>query len=87
MRECTPLNKKVYLNPQEAIELYSLSARKFYRLIKNDQVFLGSYNKRKIIVRTAFEDYLKEPGNMEALARELPSRPDYARRMKEGING
>lgn len=77
MKKCTSLDKKVFLNPQEAIKLYNLSARKFYRLIKNEQPFMANYKTRKLIVRVEFEKFLNEPGVMESLKKELPSRPDY----------
>ena len=86
MQECTPLRKKNYLNPQEAIKLYNLSARKFYRLIKEEQDFLGSYKTRKLIIRTAFEEYLSIPENMAALKKELP-RTTEGERKKVISNG
>ncbi len=55
------LKDKDVLNPQEAIELFSLSRRKFYRLLKEgDSGFTALYGKRILIIRTAFEMYLAD---------------------------
>lgn len=54
------LESKDLLNPSEAIEHFCLSARKFYKLlggnVEND--FIVFYGSRKLIIRTAFEQYL-----------------------------
>ena len=44
------LAEKAILNPGEAIRLYDLSARRFYRLIQGRKrlPFVALYNKRKI---------------------------------------
>lgn len=57
-----PLETKAILNPGEAIELYGMSARKFYSLIQGRKKlpFLALYNKRKLIIRTEFDKYLEE---------------------------
>lgn len=54
------LSKKDVLNPQEAIELFVLSRRKFYALLKSEAEleFLAMYGTRKLIIRTEFEKYL-----------------------------
>ena len=63
-----PLDEKNYLNPEEAITLYGLSRRKFYRLLENGpQDFVALYGKRKLILRTAFENYLNEDNRRETL--------------------
>ena len=58
------LKEKDILNPNEAIELFVLSRRKFYALIKEkpDNDFIVFYGSRRLIIRTAFEKYiLKHP--------------------------
>jgi len=63
-----PLEEKNYLNPEEAIRYWNLSRRKFYSLIgEGSHDFLVMYGSRKLIIRTAFEEYLREPGRREAL--------------------
>lgn len=53
--------EKDFLNPEEAIELFSLSRRKFYRLIKEEKQlwFMALYGSRKLIIRGEFEKYLE----------------------------
>lgn len=57
-----PLETKAILNPGEAIELYGMSARRFYRLIhgKRKLPFLALYKKRKLIIRADFDKYLED---------------------------
>lgn len=53
------LARKDALNPQEAIEHFILSRRKFYELIKQEGLgFMAYYGERKLIIRTEFEKYL-----------------------------
>lgn len=53
------LARKEVLNPQETIEHFVLSRRKFYALIQQDSLeFMGYYGERKLIIRTEFEKYL-----------------------------
>ena len=49
------------LNPSGAIEYFVLSRRKFYDLLKNTDVedFLVYYVERKLILRIAFDRYLR----------------------------
>ena len=56
------LSEKAILNPGEAIRLYDLSARRFYRLIQGRKrfPFLALYNKRKLIIRSEFDKYLEQ---------------------------
>lgn len=55
------LARKDALNPQEAIEYFVLSRRKFYELIKKEGLsFVAYYGERKLIIRTEFEKYLLE---------------------------
>lgn len=55
------LAEKDILNPEEAIELFGLSRRKFYRLIKEEKQFgfVALYGSRRLIIRGEFEKYLK----------------------------
>lgn len=53
------LARKDALNPQEAIEYFVLSRRKFYELIKQEGLcFMAYYGERKLIIRTEFAKYL-----------------------------
>lgn len=55
------LGRKDALNPQEAIEYFVLSRRKFYELIKQEELpFMAYYGERKLIIRTEFTKYLLE---------------------------
>lgn len=56
------LSEKAILNPGEAIRLYDLSARRFYRLIQGRKrlPFVALYNKRKLIIRSEFDKYLEQ---------------------------
>lgn len=67
------LARKDALNPQEAIEYFVLSRRKFYELIKQEGLsFIAYYGARKLIIRTEFEKYLlKHP----ELRRKEHGRP------------
>ena len=55
------LGETDFLNPSEAIEYFVLSRRKFYDLLKNTdgEDFLAYYGERKLILRVAFERYLR----------------------------
>ena len=55
------LAEKDILNPSEAIEYFVLSRRKFYDLLNNTdgEEFLAYYGERKLILRVAFERYLR----------------------------
>ena len=55
------LGEKDILNPSEAIEYFVLSRRKFYDLLNNTdgEEFLAYYGERKLILRVAFERYLR----------------------------
>ena len=56
------LATKAILNPGEAIQLYDMSARRFYRLIQGRKKlpFVALYNKRKLIIRSEFDKYLEQ---------------------------
>ena len=55
------LAEKDILNPSETIEYFVLSRRKFYDLLNNTdgEDFLAYYGERKLILRVAFERYLR----------------------------
>ena len=55
------MRKRIFLNPEEAIELFSLSRRKFYRLIKEEKQlsFIALYGSRRLVIRGEFEKYLE----------------------------
>lgn len=66
----TPLSEKDFLNLEEAIELYGLSRRKFYRLLKEKKKngFTALYGSRRLVIRKEFEKYLDgNPEKREAL--------------------
>lgn len=54
------LESKDLLNPSETIKHFDLSARRFYKLLgeKANNDFIVFYGSRKLIIRTAFEQYL-----------------------------
>ena len=56
------LAEKDILNPSEAIEYFVLSRRKFYDLLNDTdgEEFLAYYGERKLILRVAFESYLRK---------------------------
>ena len=62
--------KRIFLNPSEAIEYFALNRRKFYDLLNNTdgEDFLAYYGERKLILRVAFERYLR---NLPELRRRL----------------
>ena len=55
------LAEKDILNPSETIEYFVLSRRRFYELFNNAdrEDFLAYYGERKLILRVAFERYLR----------------------------
>ena len=64
------LAEKDILNPSEAIDYFVLSRRKFYDLLKYNNIlfeqgvtnlvyhYMAYYGERKLILRVAFEKYL-----------------------------
>ena len=60
MKKATPESKSI-LNPTEAIEYFCLSRRKFYSLMneKKKHSFIVLYGSRKLVIKAAFEKYLK----------------------------
>ena len=55
------LAEKDILNPSETIEYFVLSRRKIYDLLNNTdgEDFLAYYGEHKLILRVAFERYLR----------------------------
>ena len=63
------LREKDYLTPNETIELFGLSRRKFYALMQSGPLdFTVNFRSRKFIIRTEFEKYLEQDGRKETLA-------------------
>ena len=54
------LEEKDILNRNEAIDLYVLSRRTFYKLLKETRQlgFMAMYGSRKLIIRSEFQKYL-----------------------------
>ncbi len=68
--EMEELSEKDFLNPEETIELYGLSRRKFYRLLKEKKKngFTALYGSHRLVIRKEFEKYLDgNPEEREAL--------------------
>jgi excisionase family DNA binding protein len=64
------LEDKSIFNTEEAILFYDLSRRKFKKLLEGDEElpFIALFRKRKIIIRSEFEEYMKKnPEIMEDL--------------------
>ena len=59
MKKTTHESKEV-LNPSETIELFRLSRRNFYSLLKDKTMysFIVLYGSRKLIIKAGFEKYL-----------------------------
>lgn len=71
----TAPEEKSVLNPTEAINVFGLSARRFYQMLSNGKKkpFLVFYNKRKLILRREFELFLDDnPEIKEALKNGKP---------------
>lgn len=58
----TEPGSKDLLNPAETINLFDLSSRKFYALIRSGEKldFIVFYGDRRLVIRSIFEKYLKE---------------------------
>ena len=69
------LAEKDFLNANEAIDLFVLSRRKFYKLLHENEhlEFVAKYGTRKLIIRVDFEKYLKAHP-------ELRRRENYGRK-------
>ena len=77
MRKATLASKEM-LNPGEAVTFYNLSARKLRRFLKNNDrlPFLVFYRERKLIICSAFEEYLNShPALKEELKNGKPRIP------------
>lgn len=72
------LQGKATLNPEETVKLYDFSRRKFYRLLQQKNLpFVLMYNKRKLVDRREFDEYLRlRPELKESLRNgEPPYKP------------
>ena len=72
------LQEKATLNPEETAQLYDFSRRKLYRLLQQKNLpFVLMYNKRKLVDREKFDEYLRfQPGLKESLMNgEPPYKP------------
>ena len=72
------LQEKATLNPEETEKLYDFSRRKFYRLLQQKNLpFVLMYNKRKLVDRREFDEYLRlRPELKESLRNgEPPHKP------------
>lgn len=58
----TEPGSKDLLNPAETINLFDLSSRKFYALIRSGEKldFIVFYGGRRLVIRSIFEKYLSE---------------------------
>ena len=74
------LAEKDFLNPNEAIELFGLSRRKFYKLLEGKKLrFIALYGSRKLIIRAEFEKYLESnPEAKEVLKNASRKNKDTA---------
>lgn len=74
------LGEKDILNPSEAIEHFVLSRRKFYDLLNNTdgEDFLAYYGERKLILRVAFERYLRNHPELSGYNGKGRKRTDKA---------
>ena len=64
---------KDFLTVIETAELYNLSRRKMFRLVKQENLpFMAMYGTRKLIIKDEFIKYLRKPGIKEGLANGKP---------------
>lgn len=64
---------KDFLTVIETAELYNLSRRKMFRLVKQENLpFIAMYGTRKLIIKDEFIKYLKKPGIKEGLENGKP---------------
>lgn len=72
------LHEKDVLTPEEVIEYFNFSRRKWYSFLNEGKCkkFTALYGVRKLILREEFEKYLNDnPGVKEALANGRKGRP------------
>ena len=71
------LEEKDFLNPDEAIDFFALSRRKFYKFLKESKNldFIAMYGTRRLIVKADFERYLK-------IHSELKRRDNYGEKIR-----
>lgn len=64
---------KDFLTVIETAELYNLSRRKMFRLVKQENLpFIAMYGTRKLIIKDEFIKYLQKPGIKEGLENGKP---------------
>lgn len=64
---------KDFLTVIETAELYNLSRRKMFRLVKQENLpFIAMYGTRKLIIKDEFIKYLKKTGIKEGLENGKP---------------
>ena len=65
------LDTKSTFIPEEAIEFYNLSRRKFKRMLDEDEdlPFIAYFRKRKLIIRDEFEKYMEENPELKEVLR------------------
>lgn len=80
------LSQKDVLNPLETIDLFVLSRRKFYDLLKHNEglKFLAKYGTRNMIIQTEFEKYLQDIQNYEGGVRMATRRDSKHRVLRRG---
>lgn len=67
------LENKDFLTVIETAELFGLSRRKLFRLVKEDNLpFMALYGTRKLVIKDEFIKYLGKPGVKEGLANGEP---------------
>ena len=61
MRKPPPEQKDV-LNPEEAVQYFGFSRRKFFRFLQDGKCkkYTALYGRRRLILRREFEKYLEE---------------------------
>lgn len=57
-----PLAQKDVLNPEEAVQYFGFSRRKFFGLLRDGKFkkYTALYGRRRLILRSEFEKYLEE---------------------------
>lgn len=67
------LDEKDFLTVIETAELFNLSRRKMFRLVKTPNLpFMALYGTRKLIIKDEFIKYLNTPGVKEGLLNGKP---------------
>ena len=81
------LGEKDALNPSEAAEYWNLSRRAFFRFLKTKEAinsdFIAFYRTRVLVIRAAFEEYLKtHPDLGKELANGKSNKEIHEERLK-----